>query len=150
MKYKLNVGISLSVFVMVFYLLQFGCVDGPVAVSTPGTTYPDSTILLDKTNFDSLTNASGLVALVEFYSPFCLACNLMDSIMHAISVSYSGTALVGKVNILEDDSLKHAFFIADVPTFVFLKGGTEVLRMVGRQQEDVISGKIDSLLLVSF
>lgn len=111
----------------------------------PDTTHR-SPVILDKTNFSAQTVIPGRVAMVEFFSPLCGACQMMDTVITALAVRYADTALIAKVNVLLDDTLQYAFNIQSWPTLVFLVGGTEVQRVIGVTPEDSLAAIIDSLL----
>jgi len=70
----------------------------------------------------------------------------MESTMIDISERYSDSALIGKVNILTDNTLKNTFGVRGVPTFLFLKSGKEVRRIVGAVPEIYLTMELDRLL----
>ncbi|NLD99932.1 MAG: hypothetical protein GX640_08655 [Fibrobacter sp.] len=107
---------------------------------------PHNIITLDNLNFDSLTNVWDRVSMVEFFSPQCHFCAEMESTMIDISERYSDSALIGKVNILTDNTLKNTFGVRGVPTFLFLKSGKEVRRIVGAVPEIYLTMELDRLL----
>jgi hypothetical protein len=70
----------------------------------------------------------------------------MDSAVKNFALHYKDKALIGLVNVLEDDTLQFAFAIEFWPTFIFLKEGHEARRVVGNNQENLLVAIMDSLL----
>jgi thioredoxin 1 len=116
------------------------CVQGPAA-APPEIYIPDYAVALGADNFDSLVTVAGLTAMVDFFSPECADCRAMDTVVDNLAKRFGGRALVGRVNVLEEDSLTDAFSIGPIPSFVFFKSGVEYERVNG-----VVSG--DSLAAV--
>jgi thioredoxin 1 len=98
---------------------------------------------LDAGNFDSLVTISGQIAMVDFYSPLCPACRIMDDTVAVVARQYNNRALVGKVNVDENDSLRRAHNVNSWPTFVFYDGGTEYERMVGIVSPDSLGAALE-------
>jgi thioredoxin 1 len=147
----------LRIVVRKFYFIAFaflfsGCVENSemvdnTAIPPEDTILPGKVIDLDKTNFSAMTAIAGRVAMIEFYSPDCGACQSMNSAVTNIALQYKDKALIGMVNVLEDDTLQYAFAIEYWPTFIFLKEGCEARRIVGNNQEDLLVTIMDSLLI---
>lgn len=92
----------------------------------------------DENNFSELTK-EGLV-LVDFYTPFCGPCRLMNSTINEIE-----EVKIIKVDASENYKLVEQFNFTTVPTFIFMKDGVEVFRMKGLQTKDDLQSKIDEL-----
>jgi thioredoxin 1 len=122
-------------------LLLVSCVKGPV-VSEPEIFIPDHAITLTAADFDSLVNVTGLVAMVDFFSPLCPDCREMDSIVDNIAEQFGGKALIGRIDI-QEDSLALAYSIGPLPTFVFFSDGVEYERISGITTEDSLSAALN-------
>jgi thioredoxin 1 len=112
-------------------------------------TIPEGIVMLDSANFSTMTTVPGRVAMIDFFSPTCMACQMMDSVVAALAGRYAGAALIGKVNVLEDRTVQYTFNIQWWPTFVFLVGGSEVRRVVGITPEDSLAAILDSLFVTN-
>jgi thioredoxin 1 len=110
-------------------------------------TIPEGIVMLDSANFSAMTAVPDRVAMVDFFSPTCGACQMMDSVVVALERRYAGAALIGKVNVLEDRTVQYAFNIQWWPTFVFLVGGIEVRRVVGTTPEESLAAILDSMFV---
>jgi len=119
------------------------CVRGPAVIDPATAHVPESAIPLTTTNFDSLVTVSGLVAMVDFFSPLCPHCVTMNPVVDSIAQAFAGRALVGKVNVDEDDLLQNRFAVYSWPTFVFLKGGVEYERVVGEVSGDSLAAVME-------
>jgi thioredoxin 1 len=104
-------------------------------------------VVLDSANFDAAIKVPGLVAMVDFFRPTCPHCQKMDLIVSKLALRYKNKALVGKVNVLQNDSLCNTYTISFIPTFTFLINGTVARDIVGETDEDTLALIIDSLLV---
>jgi thiol-disulfide isomerase/thioredoxin len=101
-------------------------------------------VVLDSKNFNDSVSLEGRTAMVEFYSPTCGTCIDMIPIVDSLSITFKGTALVAKVDVTENDSLKKVFEVDLSPTFIFFKSGAEYARHRGRTSYDTLAKHIQS------
>jgi thioredoxin 1 len=79
------------------------------------------------------------VALVDFWADWCGPCKMVGPIIEEIAEEFDGKALVGKVNVDEEEDFSREMGIMSIPTMVFFKDGKEVGRVVGtRPKEDLV------------
>lgn len=78
---------------------------------------------------------SGLPVLVDFYSPTCGPCLMMDPIVETLAKRRAGQIMVVRVNTDKNPRLAAQFGIRAVPTFVILFKGTERDRASGAMKE---------------
>jgi thiol-disulfide isomerase/thioredoxin len=142
-----------SYYVTLSAMCAFLAVCGKDPVAPPAI--PEGVATLDNSNFSALTNVPGRVSMIDFYSPNSPACKAMDSSVERIAQHYKGKALVGKVVFVRDDDLAVKFDIFQLPTFLFLNGGTKARELekptAGTSEspaliEDTLTILIDSLL----
>ncbi len=89
--------------------------------SVPGQTFNDAI-------------GNGDPALLEFQSPFCVACLAAEPIVKQIEYDFAGDLDVIRVNVLEEsvEPLLQRYQFQYTPTFIFLdEQGEEIWRMVG-------------------
>ncbi len=142
---------NFTFFAMALYFIYFlsSCVGEPKVYAPEKQDIVDTSAALKELsalNFDSLIIRSPKPSMVEFYSPYCYYCTGMESIVFSIAEEYKGRVIVGRVNTVEDDTLKYAHYIYGLPTFLFIKNGVEVLRIEGAVEHDIISAYIDSTI----
>jgi thioredoxin 1 len=63
-----------------------------------------------------------------------------------LSAEYEGQALIGKVDVEENNDLAEKYAIRSVPTLIFFKDGEMVDKVVGLQPKAAIEAKIKDLL----
>lgn len=112
----------------------------------PADTIPDGPVVLKPDNFAALTAVAGRVSMVEFFSPLCGACQLMESTVDSLAAMFKGRALISKVNVNEQDSLRQAFAVNSWPTFIFFAGGVEQSRRIGSMPFDSLAAVIEGML----
>ncbi len=71
----------------------------------------------------------------------------MGPIVTRLAADFSGRALVGTVNTLEQGELTHSWGVTGVPTFVFFKDGHEVPpRQVGTTSYEALAERLNALI----
>lgn len=85
---------------------------------------------LDESNFDQTIN-SGSVVLVDFWAAWCGPCKLIAPILEEVEGEVSGKAVVGKVNVDENESLSRKYGIMSIPSLFVFKDGKVIDKMVG-------------------
>jgi thioredoxin 1 len=134
--------------VLLAALMQQRCVAPPTTADPYVHPQSGKIVALEETTFDSLVLVDGRVAMIDFYSPLCGACQRMDSVVANLAVLYEGIALIGKVDIDVESTLSSKYGIQSVPTFVFFGNGEESGRRIGVTPQDSLAAIIDSLLAV--
>lgn len=85
---------------------------------------------LTEQNFNETIN-SGSVVLVDFWAAWCGPCRMVAPILEEVDAKVSGKALVGKVNVDEEEALAREFGIMSIPTMIIFKDGKAIDKMVG-------------------
>lgn len=96
-------------------------------------------------NFDELLN-SNKVVVADFWATWCGPCKAMGPSIDELSAEYEGQALIGKVDVEENNDLAEKYAIRSVPTLIFFKDGEMVDKVVGLQPKAAIEAKIKDLL----
>ena len=86
------------------------------------------------------------VTLVDFNAPWCAPCRSQDPIISELRKSYSGRAVVAKVNIDKNQSVAFELGIQSIPTIIIFNDGQEFARFVGLQPAKALSGALDRAL----
>ncbi|MBN1127453.1 MAG: thioredoxin family protein [Chitinispirillaceae bacterium] len=113
--------------------LLIGCLNGPITLDPVDT---KNVVDLDTLNFKRIVIDSKAVAMVDFYSPGCHFCISSIWITDSMAKVFNGKALIGKVDIDQNDTLWKQYQINSLPTFVFFKNGGEIARRALWQIED--------------
>ena len=96
-------------------------------------------------NFDELLS-SNKVVVADFWATWCGPCKAMGPSIDELSAEYEGQALIGKVDVEENNDLAEKYAIRSVPTLIFFKDGEMVDKVVGLQPKAAIEVKIKDLL----
>ena len=96
-------------------------------------------------NFDELLS-SNKVVVADFWATWCGPCKAMGPSIDELAVEYEGKALIGKVDVEENNDLAEKYAIRSVPTIIFFKDGEMVDKQVGAVPKAVLESKIKNLL----
>jgi thioredoxin 1 len=100
---------------------------------------------ITKDNFDELVNGDKPL-VVDFWAEWCGPCRMIGPFIEELAQEYEGKAVVGKVNVDENDELTEEFGIRSVPTILFFKNGEIVDRNVGAANKSVLEDKLKKIL----
>jgi thioredoxin reductase (NADPH) len=90
-----------------------------------------------KTLPDWNKNANSGAVIVDCSATWCAPCKKIAPFFHHLADSYSTKAKFYSVDIQENPSVKQKFKINALPTFLFLKDGKEIHRLVGDNESDL-------------
>lgn len=88
------------------------------------------TIHFNKEGFDKAL-ASGQLLMVDFWADWCGPCKMLAPVIEGLGDEYEGKAIVGKINVDEEQELAIRYGVMSIPTVIFFKDGEEVARKVG-------------------
>jgi len=71
------------------------------------------------------------VVFVDFWAPWCSPCRMVAPIIDQLAEEFKGEAIVGKVNIDENEDAAVRYGVASIPTMIVFKDGQEAERIVG-------------------
>lgn len=91
----------------------------------------DGLILANDTNFDYLLNDGEKAIIVDFWSPTCVPCKLIEPGLKKIALQYGSKVKVLKVNVNDSPKTSSRFLVRGLPTLLFIKNGSVKTQMVG-------------------
>ena len=81
--------------------------------------------------------------LVDFWAPWCGPCKMLGPIIDELEKDLSGKAVVGKVNIDDEQDLAVKYGVMSIPTVILFKDGKEVTRSVGLQSKQALAQMVE-------
>lgn len=95
-------------------------------------------------NFDKEVLDSDKITVVDFYADWCGPCKMMAPIMEAVAKELGETAVVGKVNIDDNQNLAVKYQIMTIPTIAIFKNGEIVESFIGVTDKDEILNAVNN------
>lgn len=86
------------------------------------------------------------VTLVDFHANWCGPCRMLAPVLEQVAKDIHGKAVIGKIDIDNEQKTAAHFQITSVPTMILFKNGKEVGRLVGLRTADAVKDFIQSAL----
>jgi len=90
--------------------------------------------------------ARGELLMVDFWASWCGPCKMLAPVIDDLAKQYEGKAVVGKVNVDEEQELAIRYGVMSIPTVICFKDGKEVDRKVGVMPPNVFTQVLDKNL----
>ena len=101
---------------------------------------------INEDNFEELVMKSDKPVVVDFWAEWCGPCRMLTPIIEEMSSEYDGKAVIGKVNVDENQSISMKFGVRNIPTVLFIKNGEVVDKSVGAVAKSQLTEKLDAIL----
>lgn len=89
-------------------------------------------------NFAAEVLGADKPVLVDFYADWCGPCKMMAPAVEQLAEELDGVAVVGKLNVDENEDIAMKYGIMSIPTLVVFKGGEPVNKVIGVQSKETI------------
>ena len=89
---------------------------------------------------------SGKLVMVDFWAAWCGPCRMLSPVIDGLDKKYEGKAVIGKVNVDEEQELAIRYGVMSIPTVIFFKNGQEIARKVGVMPEKEFVAILDANL----
>ena len=102
-----------------------------------------ATIHFSKEGFDKAI-ASGGITMVDFWASWCGPCRMLAPVIDDLANKYEGRAVIGKVNVDDEQALAMQYGVMSIPTVIFFKDGKELDRKVGVMPAEAYTAILDA------
>lgn len=102
-------------------------------------------LTITDSNFDELL-AEGKPMVVDFWATWCGPCKKIGPYIEELAVNYGDRAIIGKVDVDENDELAIRYGVRNIPTVLFLRNGEIVDKQIGAAPKAVFEAKLQSIL----
>lgn len=82
-------------------------------------------------SFDTQVLQSDSPVLVDFWAPWCGPCRALGPVIDELATQFDGRAVVGKLNIDDNQETAQRFGVESLPTVVIFQSGEIVETLVG-------------------
>ena len=96
-------------------------------------------------NFNEII-AQDKPVVLDFWATWCGPCKKIAPLIEELAAEYEGKAIIGKVNVEDEDELATQFGIRNIPTVLFIKNGNVVDKQVGACPKSELENKLTVLL----
>ena len=101
---------------------------------------------LTDSNFQELVLNSDKPVLVDFWAAWCGPCRMLGPIIEELHDDFQGKAIVGKVDVDNNQQVSMDYGIRNIPTVLIFKNGEVVDKFVGVAPKASIAEKLNSFL----
>lgn len=86
---------------------------------------------IEDKNFEEIVLKSDKPVMVDFWAAWCGPCRMVGPIIEELSHEFAGKAVVGKVDVDNNQEFAAKYGIRNIPTVLVFKNGEVVGRQVG-------------------
>ena len=97
-------------------------------------------------SFQEMVLNSDKPVLVDFWAVWCGPCRTLGPIIEEVATDFEGRAVVGKVDVDNNQQVSVDYGIRNIPTVLIFKNGEVVDKIVGVASKEVISEKLSAHL----
>ncbi|MEZ5429064.1 MAG: thioredoxin [Pyrinomonadaceae bacterium] len=97
-------------------------------------------------NFGETVENSPLPVLLDLWAAWCGPCRMIAPIIEELAEELAGRAVVGKLNVDDNQRTAARFNVQSIPTLLILKNGREVGRIVGAQPKGAILNQMKAFV----
>lgn len=97
----------------------------------------------DTAAFDAAMEKNATL-VVDFFADWCGPCRMLAPVIDDLAGKYEGKAVIGKVNVDDEQALAMQYGVMSIPTVIFFKDGKELDRKVGVMPAEAYTAILDA------
>lgn len=101
---------------------------------------------INEKNFEELVVNSGKPVVLDFWAVWCGPCRMIAPFIEEMQNEYGDKAVIGKVDVDNNNEIAVKYGIRNIPTILFIKNGEVVDKVVGAVPKSTLTAKLDAML----
>ncbi|MBD3637453.1 MAG: thioredoxin [Crocinitomicaceae bacterium] len=97
-------------------------------------------------NYDEIVGNADKPVVLDFWAAWCGPCRMIGPLIEEMHSEYEGKAIIGKVDVDNNQGIAQRFGIRNIPTVAFIKNGEVVDKSVGAVPKSQLTSKLDAIL----
>ena len=84
--------------------------------------------------------------VVDFWAEWCGPCRMIGPVIEELAEEYEDKAIIGKMNVDENDDIPVEYGIRSIPTVLFFKNGVLMDKHIGVGSKSLLGDKLKAIL----
>ena len=103
------------------------------------------TLQITDESFKELINGDKPV-VIDFWAEWCGPCRMLGPVVEELAEQYEEKAIIGKMNVDENDDIPAEYGIRSIPTVLFFKNGELADKYIGIASKSLLEEKLRAIL----